>query len=67
MDEKHKLLKTGMLVVDVGAAPGGWSQVIADRTSSKKGAETCVAVDLLEMMPIQGVHFVQGDIEDHKI
>jgi 23S rRNA (uridine2552-2'-O)-methyltransferase len=52
IDEKHKLLKSGMLVVDVGAAPGGWSQVIADKTSSKKGSETCVAVDLLEMLPV---------------
>ena len=41
--------------------------MIAERTSSKKGAETCVAVDLLEMMPVAGVHFVEGDIEDIKI
>ena len=64
MDEKNKLLRTGMYVIDVGAAPGGWSQVIAERTDSKKGNETVIAVDLLEMPPVDGVHFIQGDIQD---
>ena len=49
IDEKHKLLKAGMFVIDVGAAPGGWSQVIAERTNSTRGKETCIAVDLLEI------------------
>lgn len=51
-----------MRVIDVGAAPGGWSQVIAEKVDSVKGAETVVAADLLEMVPIPGVALVQGDI-----
>ena len=58
MDEKNKLLRAGMYVIDVGAAPGGWSQVIAERTNSQKGKETVIAVDLLEMAHIDGVHFI---------
>ena len=56
IDDKHKLLRKNMRVVDVGAAPGGWSQVIADRVKSLKGMETVVAVDLLEQLPMDGVH-----------
>ena len=48
IDDKHKLLRRNMRVVDVGAAPGGWSQVIAERVKSLKGMETVVAVDLLD-------------------
>ena len=55
IDDKHNILKAGMKVVDVGAAPGGWSQIIADRVSSMKGQETVVAVDLLKMQPYDGV------------
>ena len=56
-----------MRVIDFGAAPGGWSQVIADCVQSKKGSETVVAVDLLEMVPVDGVHFIQGDIESEEV
>ena len=55
IDDKHKLLRKGLRVVDVGAAPGGWSQIIAQRTQSLKGMETVVAIDLLEMLPMDGV------------
>ena len=41
-----------MRVIDVGAAPGGWSQVIAEKVESQPGQETVVAVDLLEMVPV---------------
>jgi len=58
MDEKQKFFRSGMYVIDVGAAPGGWSQVIAERTGSTKGKETVISVDLLEMAPIDGVHFI---------
>ena len=52
IDDKHSLLRKNMRVIDVGAAPGGWSQVIAERVKSKmKGMETVVAVDLLQMLP----------------
>lgn len=58
IDDKHSLLSKGMWVVDIGAAPGGWSQVIAERIGSNKLKATCVAVDLLSMPPIEGVNFV---------
>lgn len=57
IDDRDRLLKGGLVVVDLGAAPGGWSQVLAKRVPS--GA--VVAIDLLEMEPVSGVAFVQGD------
>ena len=58
IDDRDKLLKPGMVVVDLGAAPGGWSQVAAKRAGA---AATVVAIDLLPMEPVSGVTFVQGD------
>lgn len=52
IDDKFSLFKKGMRVIDVGAAPGGWSQIIAERVHSEIGAETVVAVDLLGMEPV---------------
>lgn len=56
IDDKMKLIKKGTVVVDLGAAPGGWSQVAVER-----GAQTVIALDLLPMDPIPGVTFMQGD------
>ena len=56
--EKDKLVRPGMTVVDLGAAPGGWSQVLAPRVGS---AGRVVALDVLEMDPIEGVAFIRGD------
>lgn len=61
MDEKVHLLKRGMRVVDLGAAPGGWSQVAAKRVGLEEGKGKIVAIDLLEMDPIPGVTFAQMD------
>jgi 23S rRNA (uridine2552-2'-O)-methyltransferase len=58
IDERDKLLNPGQVVVDLGAAPGGWSQVAAARVG--KGG-TVLAIDLLPMEPVAGVDFVQGD------
>ena len=58
IDERDKLFRPGQVVVDLGAAPGGWSQILAKR-AGKGGA--IVAIDLLEMEPVAGVDFVQGD------
>ena len=55
-----------MKVIDVGAAPGGWSQIIAEKVESVKGSETVVAADLLSIVPIHGVKFVQGNIAEEK-
>ena len=58
IDERDKLLGPGMVVVDLGAAPGGWSQVAARRVG---GRGRVIAIDLLEMEPVSGVTFVRGD------
>lgn len=58
IDEKEKLLRPGMRVLDLGAAPGGWSQVAAKR-AGPGGA--VVAIDLLEVAPIAGVTVLKGD------
>ena len=64
MDEKDKLLKPGMTVVDLGAAPGGWSQV-ASKALGDKGF--LVAVDLLPLKPVAGVRALKGDIADDRV
>jgi len=58
IDERDKLFKPGMLVVDLGAAPGGWSQVAAKRAGAKGAV---VAIDLLPVEPIPGVTVLQAD------
>ncbi|UFX42536.1 RlmE family RNA methyltransferase [Bradyrhizobium sp. 41S5] len=69
IDDKYRLLKPGMTVVDLGAAPGGWSQIAARRTAAAdgkgKGKGKVVAIDLLEMGEIPGVTFAQLDFLDH--
>jgi len=62
--ERDHLLKPGMVVVDLGAAPGGWSQVTG-RIVGPEGR--VVGVDLLEMLPLPGVRFVQGDFGDDAV
>lgn len=62
--ERDHLLKPGMVVVDLGAAPGGWSQV-AGRAVGSEGR--VIAVDLLEMTPVAGVSFVHGDFGDDAV
>lgn len=59
IDEKYGLLKPGMAVVDLGAAPGGWCQVAVEKKCKK-----IVAIDLLEIDPIEGVDFMQLDFMD---
>jgi 23S rRNA (uridine2552-2'-O)-methyltransferase len=61
IDDKHRLLKPGMTVVDLGAAPGGWSQIAAKRVGAADGKGRIVAIDLLEMPEIPGVSFAQLD------
>ncbi len=58
IDAKEKLVKPGMTVVDLGSAPGGWSQWVVKEVG-RKGK--LVAIDLLEMQPIAGVHFIKAD------
>jgi 23S rRNA (uridine2552-2'-O)-methyltransferase len=64
VDDRHHLLKAGRSVLDLGAAPGGWSQVAARRVGAAEGRGRVVAVDLLPMDPIPGVTFAQLDFLD---
>src|SRR5580704_7640060 len=59
IDDKHRLLKPGAKVVDLGAAPGGWSQVAAKRVRAGAGGGRVVAIDLLAMDPLPGVECLQ--------
>jgi 23S rRNA (uridine2552-2'-O)-methyltransferase len=58
---QDRLIRPGMTVVDLGAAPGGWSQVAAELTGSKGRV---IAVDILAMQPVPGVIFIQGDFRE---
>ena len=60
IDDKHRILKANARVVDLGAAPGGWSEIAAQRT----GKGRVVAIDLLDMAPLPGVDFLQLDFLD---
>jgi 23S rRNA (uridine2552-2'-O)-methyltransferase len=61
IDDKYRILKSGAVVVDLGAAPGGWSQVAAKRIGRASGKGRVIAIDLLEMPEIPGVIFAQLD------
>jgi 23S rRNA (uridine2552-2'-O)-methyltransferase len=62
--DKHRLFKPGQRIVDLGAAPGGWSQVAAAGTGAKDGRGRVIAIDLLEMDPVEGVEFRRMDFHD---
>ena len=64
MDDRYHLLKPGMRIVDLGAAPGGWSQIAAERVKVAEGKGKVVGVDLLDMEPISGVSFAVKDFND---
>lgn len=59
IDDRHRLLVPGGVVVDLGAAPGGWSQVAAERVGSSDEDARIVAIDYLDMDPIPGVVFLK--------
>jgi 23S rRNA (uridine2552-2'-O)-methyltransferase len=72
IDESLGLFKPGMVVVDLGSAPGAWSQYLRRRMAPAGAASgavdaTLVALDLLPMEPVDGVHFVQGDFRDEAV
>ena len=60
IQRKFKILDTRSIVLDLGAAPGGWSQVVANI------AKKVIAIDLLDMAPIPNVHFIQGDFTEER-
>jgi 23S rRNA (uridine2552-2'-O)-methyltransferase len=61
IDKKEKLLKPGMVVIDLGAAPGSWSQYITEKL---QGRVRIIALDLLEMDALPSVEFIQGDFRE---
>ena len=64
LNEREKIFRPGAMVVDLGAAPGSWSQVAAQKVSP--GGKV-IAVDLLDIAPISGVTVIQGDFRDAKL
>ena len=64
IDDKYHLLKPGMIVVDLGAAPGGWSQIAAQRVQLMAGKGRVVALDIAAMEPISGVTQLTLDMTD---
>ena len=64
IDDKYHLLKPGMIVVDLGAAPGGWSQIAAQRVGLTAGKGKVVALDLVAMEPVSGVIQLTLDMTD---
>ncbi|MBL8331939.1 MAG: RlmE family RNA methyltransferase [Rubrivivax sp.] len=77
IDEVHRLLRPGQVVVDLGSAPGAWSQYLRRRFAPKAAGTggaavgeldgTLIALDLLPMEPIEGVQFIQGDFRDDAV
>jgi 23S rRNA (uridine2552-2'-O)-methyltransferase len=64
IDDRHRLLKTGGVVIDLGAAPGGWCQVAAARVKAAQGNGKIIAADLTDIEPVPGVTFMQVDVTD---
>jgi 23S rRNA (uridine2552-2'-O)-methyltransferase len=68
IDDKDRLLKPGMLVIDLGAAPGSWTQVVRQRLAGPGGKVRgrIIALDLLPMDPLPDVVFIQGDFREQE-
>lgn len=64
LDKKDRIFRPGQVVVDLGAAPGGWSQVAVGQVGDQGRV---IASDILEMSPIAGVDFVQGDFTEQSV
>ena len=64
IDERDHLIRPGEIVVDLGATPGGWSQVVAKR---QQGNGRVIALDLLELEPLHGVEFIRGDFREESV
>ena len=69
IDEQDRLVRPGMTVVDLGSAPGSWSQALRERLAGAGGAidGRILALDLLPMEPVAGVEFIQGDFRDDAV
>ncbi|TFV90969.1 RlmE family RNA methyltransferase [Oxalobacteraceae bacterium OM1] len=70
IDESEKLIKPGQIVVDLGCAPGSWSQYARNKLAGAEGGGirgTIIGLDLLPMEPIADVHFIQGDFREDEV
>lgn len=77
IDEALGLIKPGQLVVDLGAAPGAWSQYVRRKFAPKQAGSggaavgelngTIIALDILDFEPLEGVHFIQGDFREEAV
>jgi 23S rRNA (uridine2552-2'-O)-methyltransferase len=77
IDETLALIKPGQLVVDLGAAPGAWSQYVRRKFAPKQAGSggaavgelkgTIIALDILDFEPLEGVHFIQGDFREEAV
>jgi 23S rRNA (uridine2552-2'-O)-methyltransferase len=64
LDDRFRLLRPGLRVVDLGCAPGGWSQVALARIGAPNRGGALVGIDLAETLPLSGAHFLRGDFLD---
>src|SRR6188768_1123707 len=76
IDEQDKLIRAGQVIVDLGAAPGSWSQYVRNKLAASPRRDaihdggidgTIIALDLLPMEPIADVHFIQGDFREDSV
>ncbi|WP_019141428.1 RlmE family RNA methyltransferase [Noviherbaspirillum massiliense] len=70
IDEAEKLIKPGQIIVDLGCAPGSWSQYIRNKLAGQAGGGihgTIIGLDILPMEPIADVHFIQGDFREQDV
>jgi 23S rRNA (uridine2552-2'-O)-methyltransferase len=66
IDERFKFLRRGQKIIDLGAAPGGWSQIAADKIGSAKGHGKVIAIDIQDMSPLPGVDFMLLDFMEDR-
>ena len=66
LDERFRLLRPGLRLVDLGAAPGGWTQVAVERIRPEETGGRVVGLDILEMAPLPGADLLQADFLDEK-
>lgn len=70
IDEDEKLIKSGQIIVDLGCAPGSWSQYVRNKLAGQAGGGingTIIGLDMLPMEPIADVHFIQGDFREQEV
>jgi len=67
INDKYKIFSKDSTIIDIGASPGGWSEVVINICVENKITSKIIAIDLLNMAPIEGVDFICGDFQDPNI